>query len=58
MLAGLTDREWDRFVEALASTEVQSVIKQKARFNWHRCLVLPLLRQPGIKSLLLRSLFR
>ena len=58
MLAGLTDHEWDQFVAALASAEVQSVIRQKARFNWHASLIFPILKQPGIKSLLLRSFFR
>src|SRR2546422_8184413 len=40
LLARLTDREWDRLVAALASDEVQSLIKQKARFNWHSRLIL------------------
>jgi digeranylgeranylglycerophospholipid reductase len=58
MLAGLSDHEWDRLVAALASDEVQSLIKRKARFNWHSPLILSMLKQPGIKSILLRSLFR
>jgi len=58
LLARLTDREWDRLVAALASDEVQSLIKQKARFNWHSPLILSMLKQPGIKSILFRSLFR
>src|SRR2546422_298463 len=58
MLAGLADPEWDKLVAALASDDVQAVIRQKARFNWHRSLVLALVRQRGIKSLLLRSLIR
>ena len=58
LLAGLTDHEWDRLVVALASDGVQSVIKRKARFNWHSPVILSMLKQPGIKSILLRSLFR
>ena len=45
-------------VAALASDGVQALIKRKARFNWHSSLVLALVRQRGIKSLLLRSLIR
>ena len=58
LLARLTDHEWDRLVAALASDEVQSLIKRKARFNWHSPLILSMLKQPGIKSILFRSFFR
>lgn len=58
LLTHLADRELDAFVAALASEEIQLVIRQAAKFNWHRTLILALLRQPGIKSLLLRSLLR
>jgi len=58
LLTNLSDREFDTFVAALAADDVQAVIRQTARFNWHRAVILALLRQPGIKSLLLRSLFR
>ena len=57
-LARLSNAEWDTLVAALASDGVQSLIKRKARFNWHSSLVLALVRQRGIKSLLLRSLIR
>ena len=57
-LARLSNQEWDTLVAALASDGVQSLIKRKARFNWHSSLVLALVRQRGIKSLLLRSLIR
>jgi digeranylgeranylglycerophospholipid reductase len=57
-LAGLTDREWDNFVAALASDDVQSVIKRNSRFNWHSSLILSMLQRPGIRSILFRSLFR
>lgn len=58
LLVNLTDQELDRFVDAAASDDVQGVIARTARFNWHRSVILALLRQPGIKSILLRSLFR
>ncbi len=57
-LARLADHEWDVLVACLASDDVQSLIKRKAKFNWHSPLILSILKQPGIKSLLLRSLFR
>jgi geranylgeranyl reductase family protein len=58
LLANFTDRELDAFVRAVGSDEVRTVIDQTARFNWHRSVVLTLVRQQGIKSILLRSLFR
>ena len=57
-LARLSDHEWDTLVTALASDDVQSLIKRKARFNWHGPLIRSMVKQPGIKSILLRSLFR
>jgi geranylgeranyl reductase family protein len=57
-LARFADHEWDVLVAALASDDVQSLIKRKARFNWHSPVILALVKQRGIKSLLLRSLFR
>lgn len=58
IVAGLTDREGDSFVKALASNDVRSVVKQNGRFNWHRSLIFALLRQPSIQAILLRALFR
>jgi flavin-dependent dehydrogenase len=58
LLARLSDREFDTFVAALASDDVRTVIDRTARFNWHRAVILALLRQAGIKSILFRSLFR
>jgi geranylgeranyl reductase family protein len=58
LLANLSDREFDTFVAALASDDVRTVIARTARFNWHRSVILALVRRPGIKSILLRSLFR
>ncbi len=56
-LAQLPDREIEAVLEAVASTEAQDVIHRKAKFNWHRGLILSILRLPGIRSVLLRSLF-
>lgn len=52
------DAEIDGLVRALGSDSMQSVIHRTARFNRHRGVILALLREPGIASLLLRSLFR
>src|SRR3989449_1658135 len=57
-LAHLSDQEWDTLVTALASDDVQTLIRRKARFNWHGPLIRSLVKQRGIKSILLRSLFR
>ncbi|MEX2146664.1 MAG: hypothetical protein WED01_06580, partial [Candidatus Rokuibacteriota bacterium] len=58
LLTRLSDPELDTFVRACALDDVQAVINQTARFNWHRSVILALLRQRGIKSALLRSLLR
>lgn len=58
LVSHLSDRELDTFVAAAKSDEVQAVIRETARFNWHRSVILAVLRQPGIKSLFFRSLFR
>jgi flavin-dependent dehydrogenase len=52
------DAEIDGLVRALASDSVQALIHRTARFNCHRDVILALLREPGIASLLLKSLFR
>jgi lambda repressor-like predicted transcriptional regulator len=33
------------------------VIYQTAKFNWHRSVILAVLKQPGIKALLFRTMF-
>lgn len=58
LLVNLSDREFDAFVAALASGDVRAAIDRTARFNWHGSVIRALLRQPGIKSILLRSFFR
>jgi digeranylgeranylglycerophospholipid reductase len=52
------DSEIDGLVRALGSESVQAVIHDTARFNRHRELIVALVREPGIASLLLKSLFR
>lgn len=58
LLVSLSDTELEAFVRAVAADDVQAVIGRTAKFNWHRSLIRALLRQPGVKSILLRSLFR
>jgi geranylgeranyl reductase family protein len=58
LLVKLPDRDVGILIRALASDDVQTVIQQTARFNWHGDLILALLRQRDIASLLFRSLFR
>jgi hypothetical protein len=48
----------DCLVRASSSEAVQSVIRRTARFNRHLGMILALLREPGIASMLLRSLLR
>jgi geranylgeranyl reductase family protein len=58
LLENLADRELGALVRASASDDVQAVIARTAQFNWHRGVILAMLRQPGIKSILLKALFR
>jgi flavin-dependent dehydrogenase len=53
-----SDAEIDRLVLALGEDEVRALIRRTARFNWHRDLIVALVRQPRIASLLVRTLFR
>lgn len=52
-----TDAELDRLVAALGADSVSATIQARARFNWHRRLILTLLQDPGIGSILVRALF-
>ncbi len=58
LLTGLSDRELDTILAAMASDDGQAVIRQTAKFNWHRSVILAVMRQPGIKSLLFRYLLK
>ena len=53
-----TDTELDHLVDALAADDVQAVIRRAARFNWHRGVIVALLRERGVAGLLFRSLLR
>lgn len=57
-LTNLSDHELDTFMAAVGSEDVRAVIDQHAEFNWHRSVILAVLRRPNIKSLLFCSLFR
>jgi digeranylgeranylglycerophospholipid reductase len=54
----LTDRELETLLEALAAEDVQDVIRETARFNWHGELIRALLRQPGVKATLFQAFLR
>jgi len=54
----LGDEEIDTLLAALASDDLQQEIRRTAHFNWHGGLIRSLLRQPGIKPILLRALLR
>jgi geranylgeranyl reductase family protein len=54
----LSDDEVETLVAAIASDDLRGEIRRTANFNWHGNLIRTLLRQPGIKSILIRSLFR
>jgi flavin-dependent dehydrogenase len=54
----LTDAEIDVLVRAVVSDDVQALIRSAARFNWHRDLILALVRQRGLARVLFGALFR
>jgi geranylgeranyl reductase family protein len=58
VLARLTDAEIDVLVRALVSDDLQALIRSAARFNWHRDLILALVRQRGLARVLFGALFR
>jgi geranylgeranyl reductase family protein len=58
LFARLTDRELETLLEALGSEDVQAVIHETARFNWHGDLIRALLRQPGVKATLFQAFLR
>src|SRR2546425_2708853 len=57
-LARLSDQGGDTRGTAPASGDVQARVRPEAVFNWHGPCVRSMVKQPGIKSILLRSLFR
>jgi digeranylgeranylglycerophospholipid reductase len=56
LFSKLTDPELDRLLGALMANDVQRLIRQTVRFNWQGELIRAILRQPGVKSVLLRAL--
>jgi flavin-dependent dehydrogenase len=58
MVGRCSDAEIEHLVRALGADEIQALIQRTARFNWHRDLVVALLRQPRIATLLFRTVFR
>ncbi len=58
LFARLGDQELETLLEAIASEDVQRVIRDTARFNWHGELIRTLLAQPGVKSTLLQTFLR
>jgi geranylgeranyl reductase family protein len=52
-----TDAEIDRLVAAVGAESVADAFRARARFNWHRQLIMMLLQDPGIGSILVRALF-
>ena len=53
-----SDAEIDLLVRTLAGEDVQAIIQRAGRFNWHRDLILALVRQPRVTTLLFKTLFR
>ena len=58
LFARLGDQELETLLEAIASEDVQRVIRYTARFNWHGELIRTLLCQPGVKSTLFQTFLR
>lgn len=58
LLTKLTDSELETLLNALASDEVQDVIRRTARFNWHGAIIRSILRQDGVKSAFFHALLR
>ena len=58
LFARLADEDLEILLEALASEDVQRVMRHTARFNWHGPLIRALLREPGVKSTLFRAFLR
>jgi len=54
----LGDEEIEALVAALGADDLRREIRRSARFNWHGGLIRSLLRQPGIKPILLRAVLR
>jgi geranylgeranyl reductase family protein len=58
LVAKISDAEVGLLIGALARRDVQTLVQTTARFNWHRDVIVALLRHPDIAALLFRTLFR
>ncbi len=54
----LTDAEIETVLDAIAADDVQGLLRRGAHFNWHGPLIRSILREPGVKSVVLRALLR
>ncbi len=54
----LTPGQIDTLLQALASDEIQAVIRRTARFNWHGGLIRSILGQRGVQSVLCQAFLR
>lgn len=57
-LVQVSDEEIGILVRALATGDAQAVIRRTAHFNWHRPMILSLVRQPGVMAVFARALLR
>jgi flavin-dependent dehydrogenase len=53
----MTDRDMDDLLRALREEEVSSQVSEKVSFDWHRELVLFVLKHPKLARILLRPLW-
>ena len=58
LFAKLTDAELDAVLRVMLADDLQDVIRRTARFNWHGGMIRSILRQGGIKSVLMQTLLR
>jgi digeranylgeranylglycerophospholipid reductase len=58
VLARCNDAEIGRLLAVFGSLDCQHAVRQAARFNWHRSLILTLARQHSVALLLVRLLAR
>jgi geranylgeranyl reductase family protein len=58
LLARCNDAEIDQLVSLSASDDLKTLVLGAARFNWHRSVIVALLREPRVTYILFRALFR
>jgi flavin-dependent dehydrogenase len=57
LAARLTVVDIDRLVDLAIHDGVAPILRRSGRFNWHACLILELLRHPGVLGILAPRLF-